>query len=440
MGAPTLVGEADDTEVLLKSRPTTPIPDGGSAADTRMSTIEAWPALNWRGVLAAFAAVLPWWVGSRIVALFGYWMSKSGWDSPAATFIGTQNETGTFHLWDVGWYIRIAEIGYAPAWTEGTPAFFPLLPTAMRWGGRLVGDPLLAGYLAANIGALIGAAALYHLVRMGITRGKPGSHQAGVYAAAFLLMSPLGLPLFVAYTEPLLLAVALPAWIAARYQVWWLAGLLASISVLARLTGLSVSFGIGVLWLITRWIPGESAANWRAWGRWLIRCLRPNVLWVLLPLGTYVAWLYKLQLITGRWDAITYVQETVWRRSFGTPWEGFAGTLERWDDPMYGYVFRREFVATFVLLAIVILLAVKRMWPEFAYAGSVCLLLTCSSILGSSLRAITMTFPFWMLVGLGAAALARRRNGPSWLGILLVLAGLGLFWFTMLTTQIAWVL
>ena len=60
--------------------------------------------------------------------------------------------------------------------------------------------------------------ALYILVRMGARPHEPLSSRTATLAAAFFLVSPLGPPLFLAYTEPLLLALVLPAWIAARYR------------------------------------------------------------------------------------------------------------------------------------------------------------------------------------------------------------------------------
>jgi hypothetical protein len=275
---------------------------------------------------------------------------------------------------------------------------------------------------------------------MGLVRGRPGGHWAGVYSVAFLLMSPFGLPLFNAYTEPVLLALALPAWIAARRNVWWLAGLLASAAVLTRVTGLSVAFGVGVWWLLSRWPVGGSARQASSWGRWTRRLLAPSLGWVLLPLACYLGWLAYLRSITGRWDSIVSAQDRIWNRQVVAPWTGLVRSLAEWDAPGYGYVMRREVSATLFLGVVVVLLAWKRMWPELAFAASAWLVLTSNSLwIGGGMRAVTVMFPLWMLVGTGASAVARRRNGHAWLAVTLTLCGLGLFWFEMLLSQIAFI-
>lgn len=409
------------------SHPVADAPATRTAADTPTAP-SGWPPLTVGVALSSLAAALPWWVGSRIVAYLGLLAAEHGYAGP------TMSGTGAYGVWDVGWFLHIARYGYGYVDAEtgyGAPAFMPLMPFVMRWGGVLTGSPLLAGGIAANLGALIGAAALYHLTRMGLVRGRPGSHRAGVFAAAFLLMSPLGLPLFIAYTEPLLLAVAVPAWIAARRQVWWLAGVLTSIGVLARVTGISVGFGIGVMWLISCW-PRDAATTGEALRQWLRRLVGLRLLWVFLPVLTYVGWTVRLAQLTGRWDAMTYAQQTMWFREVVPPWQGFTGTLEAFDGPL-GYVMKREFVATLVVLALFLVLLAKRMWPEAAYVGSACLVLMCSSLWGSSIRGLTVMFPFWMLVGSAAAWVAGRgRNGAAWVWMTLAVLTLGLFWLELL--------
>lgn len=420
---------------------TPPVPPSRSEATTSGTEPAGWPPLGLRAVGAALVAVLPWWLGSRVVALLGLWASRSGWDSPGDTYLGTPHEVGTYHVWDVGFFVDIAEHGSGSTWRSGTPAFMPLMPMVMRWFGAVIGDrPLLAGAIVANGAALVAATALYLLVRMGLTPSRPGSHWAGTYSVAFLLLSPFGLPLFNAYTEPLLLAVALPAWITARHQTWWLAGLLASVGVMARVTGLSVAFGIGVMWLISRWSPGAGGRAGSSWWRWLRDCVHPTLGWVLLPLVSYGAWWAYLHHVTGRWDAVTAAQEEVWNREVVWPWEGFLRSVADLDSPWYGHVMIREMAATLFIGVIVALLIGRRMWPELALAASAWLVLTSTSLwIGGGMRAITALFPFWMLVGTAAAAVARRRNGHAWIAVLLGLSGLALFWSELLLSQIAFI-
>jgi hypothetical protein len=393
------------------------------------STDPVWTPVTWRAIRDAFFVVLPLWVASRALGYLGLLAAQAGWGTP------TMAGPDTYDVWDVGWFISIARDGYSdfdenPA-RVGAAAFMPLLPGLMRYGRVLFGwSELGAGAVITSVSALIAGVALYLLVRMGVVRGRRGSHEAGMLAVCVLLLSPLGLPLFVPYTESLLLALAIPAWIAARQQMWWLAGILASLAVLARITGLSVAFGIGVMWLISRW-PAEALPTGRKWAVWLRKLLSWQAVWVVLPLVAYIGWTVRLSQLTGRWNATTFAQETVWGRRVVLPWEGFFGTIDAFDGGL-GYVMKREMVATFVVLAVVIVLAVRRMWPEFAYVGSACLILMCSSVWGSSIRALTALFPFTMLFGLALATLWRRQAGRGWVLVLVCAGATGLFWCELL--------
>lgn len=381
--------------------------------------VEGWPRIDRAMLLQGLSVVLPFWLASRAVCLLALSVARAQ-GVPGTPWLNS------YAVFDVAWFLNIAENGYAtrdPA-NLGSAAFMPLMPGVMRYGGRLLGDqPILAGLIGANVGALIAALALYVLARMGIRKHAPLSHKAATLAVAFFLMVPMALPLFIAYSEPLLLALVFPAWIAARKERWWIAGVLSSVAVLARISGIFFAFGIGIMFLLTVW----EQTRGRDLHRRVLSFFRPALIPMFLPAAVYAYWQYRLYQNTGIPNAAAYAQEHVWGRKVTTPWGGFQGTLENWNKwhhPMTPY----EVGALLVIVLLAVGLAWYRLWPEFALVASSAMVLLCSSLWGSCLRGLWILFPFWLLVGLVLERVGRRRSGDAWITAALIIAGLGLFW------------
>jgi hypothetical protein len=381
---------------------------------------QPWPSITRSLILQGLSVVIPFWIASRAVCVMALTVARAQ-GPPGTPWLDT------YEVFDVGWFLNIAANGYSTRAPEnlGSAAFMPLMPGIMRWGGDLLGGrPILAGLIAANVGALVAALALYVLVRMGPRRYAPQSHRAATLAVAFFLLAPMALPLFIAYTEPLLLAFALPAWIAARKEKWWLAGLLASVSVLARISGMLFAFGIGIMFLLTIW----EQTTGRSVPRRLGAFFRPSLVPVLLPLAVYVAWQYRLYQATGIPDATAHALEVVWGRKVTTPWGGFQGTLDNWNQ-YHHMMTPYEVGGLLVIVGLAVVLAWLRMWPEFALVAASAMVLLCSSLWGSCLRGLEILFPFWLLLGMLLEPVSRRRGGDAWIAAALVISSLGLFWF-----------
>ena len=370
-------------------------------------------------ILQGLSVVIPFWVASRAVCLFALHVARAQ-GTPGTPWLDS------YEVFDVGWFLTISVEGYAhgePA-LLGTAAFMPLMPGVMRYGGKLLGgEPILAAFIVVNICAVIAALALYVLVRMGPRRHTPLSHRAATIAVGFFVLAPMALPLFIAYTESLLLALVLPAWIAARKEMWWLAGILASVSVLARISGLFFAFGIGIMFLLTVWEQGRG----RSIPRRLTAFLRPALIPMVLPLAVYGYWQYRLYQNTGISNAAAYAQEQVWGRRVTTPWGGLQGTWDNWNQ-YHHFNTPPEVAGLVVILVLTVVVAWRRMWPELALVAASALVLTSSSLWGSNLRGLWILFPFWLLLGMRLEPLSRRRGGDAWIAAALVISSLGLFW------------
>ncbi len=157
--------------------------------------------------------------------------------------------------WDALWYVRIAEVGYVSAPAEGAPegrpappvaGFFPLMPAAMALLAPILGSPLRAGLLIANLALLAAVVLLYRL-----SAALLGRREA-IVACSLLLAYPASLFLSVPYAESLGLALSvgsLAALVAGRYG--W-AGGLGLLAALARPTGVLLSVPMALEWWLAR--------------------------------------------------------------------------------------------------------------------------------------------------------------------------------------------
>lgn len=117
--------------------------------------------------------------------------------------------------WDTGFYLSIAQEGYRFQGVElPSVAFFPLLPMLIRGFNWLLGDPLLAGVVIANL-ALYGASVVLYL----LAAQEWGGAVAG-RAVWYLLVFPTSFFGSAIYSESIFLLTAILALYLARRKHW----------------------------------------------------------------------------------------------------------------------------------------------------------------------------------------------------------------------------
>jgi Mannosyltransferase (PIG-V) len=334
------------------------------------------------------------WFGSRVavavLALAGAWVVADATAGAVPSWLGRWNR------WDVGLFIKIARFGYGgyPAHypDKGVVAFFPGEPLALRAVHLLVPNWTAAGLLL-SLGA--GAVASVALARIG---ALDFGSDAGVRAVGFFVLSPYAVFLFAGYSEALFLALALPAWLAARRHRWAIAGLLAALAATVRITGVFLGAALVVQWLVE---PGSPRRR-----RDLGLCVLP---W----LATFGYFAY-LRAITGDWGAWQHAQRDEWGRSFAWPWTALHTTWVAAGNPgqgaAYAWSFRAEIAAVFVGAALTVVLLVRRRWAEGVYVGGQLAALATSSFYLSVARASLLWWPLWVL-------LAGWATGARWVRI-----------------------
>ncbi|MEU6170830.1 mannosyltransferase family protein [Streptantibioticus parmotrematis] len=290
-----------------------------------------------------------------------------------------------FQQWDWVHFLDIARDGYFPGgagpWQKGwdnREAFFPGFPLLLRAVHVVVPDWTLAGLLISFVAGAVAVVALARIARLRLPEPD-----AGRRAVLIFLLSPCAIFLAVGYTEALFLALALPAWLAARHRDWPLAATLAALSTAVRVSGLFLAAALALELLLS--------VRTR-------RDLRP-LPWLALPALPALLYGWYLHARTGDWMAWQHAQERGWYRTFHTPWDAWSTT---WHNAFghaqttgYAFMFQAELVAMVVGVVLLGLLIRERRWPEALYIGLNLCALGTSYWYMSIPRATLLWWPLW---------------------------------------------
>jgi hypothetical protein len=226
-------------------------------------------------------------------------VSVPGWPAHEIT-PGWHNAVTAWERFDALWYLRIASQGYADH--DGSAAFYPLFPLAIRVVSVVIGGhTFAAGMLVAN-GAAFGALLiLYLLTRSELSEdaARAAVLFAAIFPTAFFFLSP--------YSESLFLLLALATFWAARRGRWWIAAVAGGLAALTRNIGVLLALPLAV-----EAIQQSMESSPRRPGRWLglAAAIGP-----LVGVGTYLAY---WQLRIGDWWAPIH-QQNGWQRQLYGP-------------------------------------------------------------------------------------------------------------------------
>lgn len=338
----------------------------------------------------AAAQALPLWVGTRVavvlLTLGAGWLLPAGDRGPHPRFLDQ------WHHWDTDLFRKVAQFGYfSPHYPDRAEAFFPGQPLAMRLVHLVVPDWIAAGMVVAAVAGAVATAALYRLGR------EDGGPEVGRRAVLYLVLFPYAVFLFAGYSEALFLAFATTAWLAARHDRWWLAGILAAGASTTRITGVALAAALGVEYLVRR--------GWKG--------LRQKaVLGVFLPAVPVVAYFGYLHARTGHWDAYARALKEGWGRDTVAPWTALHNTWHLatggGSNRPFLWSWRAELLAMAVGVAVTVALLLARRWGEATFVGVNVLVLSTSTYYASAVRALLVWFPAFLL-------LARLSTRVRWL-------------------------
>lgn len=179
---------------------------------------------------AAYRTVALWWALSRaLVLLTALAVQALRWPRAAWYPSLVHHPFALLGAWDGRWYRMVAERGYLSVpHHQSDVAFFPLFPILLGALHRLGLSLDTAGLLLANVGLLVGLAALYELVRTWLPEHV--AVRAAVYAAVF----PMGYVFSMVYPEAIVLAAMALAGVLAFRGRWWAAAVAAALGGFAR--------------------------------------------------------------------------------------------------------------------------------------------------------------------------------------------------------------
>lgn len=325
--------------------------------------------------------------------------------------------------WDTGFYLSIAQEGYTyPAEEFSSVPFFPLFPIFIRLMTAVIGDPVAAGILLANL-ALWGACiVLYKFVIE-----QHGSSTAD-RAVWYLLIFPASIFGSAIYSESFFLLTSILAFYLAYKSQWFGAALSGMLAALTRLMGI-----ILLPALIAEWIK-----------RWRTRDLPQKPAWLglfftlFIPLGTVI---YSLYLYTVFGDGLAFVRASAdWGRTPGSP---IQTTIELFQQPVIGWkqailsgqlpldnLIDFFFVASFFIMGIILLM--QKRWAEGIFVLTGVIIGLSSGLLMSQRRYMWSLFPVFIL-------LAQWGKSPLVDRIIWVFFLLGLGLFTALFANWYWV-
>jgi hypothetical protein len=334
-------------------------------------------------------------------------VSVPGWPARALPDPGWHNLFTAWERFDALWFLRIAAQGYREG--DGSAAFFPLYPLAVRAVSTLLGGRPFAAALLVSNGAFLGAL----LVLYTLTRSELSERVART-TVVLLCCFPTSFFLFAPYSESLFLLLAVTALWAARRRRWPIAAAAGFGAALTRNVGIVLALALAVEAIQQRTeddrspLPGLAAAGVTGLG-------------TLTVLGFWAA-------KAGDWLAPLH-QQANWERSFSWPWttliEG-ARAAFRYVGDINGSYWLIDLLVVVPMLVGAVVVLVRYRWSYGAYVWGA-LLLPLSFVfqdrpLMSMPRFVLPLFPiFWAL----AEALERWRI-PRWAAAAVGSAGLGL--------------
>ena len=376
--------------------------------------------LRWRTPVVS--AVVIWFAARLLITAVaiaahlrtdGTYFAKPGWFS------------SLFFHWDSLYFAGIAKNGYFSPEAHSTwVAFFPGYPavaggfTRLFSGAAMEGGIRLTLCIVAGLAAAASGVALWRLVEDRYGR------RVALAATVLYFFGPYSVFLVASYSESLYLALGIAAWWCVSRGRWVVGGILLGFAGATRINGVFLTAALIVM------LIGLLRVERRPW-------VARAIAFAALSLSGVAAYMLYLWARTGDLMAWSHAQTDGWHRVTTWPWRTLhstivAAAIEPAPDVRLQLVL--DIVFAVLCCTGLVLLLLKRRWPESVLVGlTLVSLMTSASYTSLARNSITL-FPLVILV---ASSLGSRRwRWAYWVLLAFGLALLGIN--TWLFTLGAW--
>jgi len=338
-----------------------------------------------RPAVRTTARVVAMYLASR-VAVFACYVV-------AARVQGGVSVRGVLSRWDASWYFQIITNGYPSDVPAGASpiAFFPLFPLTVKSFTVTLGtNPL---WTATVVNLVLGCAFISLLWWFTADLTDRSVADRTVVLVAFF---PGSIALSLAYSEALMLTLAVGCLWALVKRRWLLAGVLAAGATATRPNAIALVVACAAAAAVAIWQRRE----WKA-------LVAP----ALAPIGL-VAFFVYLKVHTGVTSAWFVAQRNGWNEKFDFGLRNGEKIIDTLRDPFADYNVLVAAVGTVLIIGLCVLMVVWWRPPAavLAYTLTIAALTIGSSTLGGRPRFILTAFPLFIAVALAV------RN--TWLSVL----------------------
>jgi hypothetical protein len=241
-------------------------------------------------------------------------VSVPGWPAHAAPDPGWQNLFTAWERFDALWFLRIADTGYRLG--DGSAAFFPVYPLAIRAISFVLGDhPLAAATIVSNFAFAGGLLVTYLL-----TSSELDERHART-TVLLLCLFPTAHFFMMPYSESLFFLLAVTAFWGARRGNWVLAGAAGALAAATRNVGIALAPA-----LVIEALHQRAEGKGRAW---------PGIAAAAATALGLLSYLAYWGVRAGDWLAPA-TRQAAWERTFSWPW----ATLWNGTETAFRYVDR----------------------------------------------------------------------------------------------------